>query len=124
MSGLLGATTITVERSTITYANGIATRSTPEVLTIEASVQESNQRDLQYLPEGLRSRQLIKVYTRQPLRVGGPADPVTGIIQAHDVLVIDGDTYEVVSTSSWQRMGGGVNHYKAFASRVGNDGGR
>jgi len=84
-------------------------------LEIEASIQPATGSDMKLLPENRREEETTKLYTDTRL---------IGIIRGSgmnpDIIIIDGDDYEVVSVYPWSN--GVIDHYKVLASkRVTND---
>ena len=76
-------------------------------LTVTASVQPITGADLLRLPEGLRARELIKVYTATPLQTLNDA---AGTVA--DTLAWNGSTYQVAHVEAWQ------GHWKCTAAKV------
>lgn len=115
---LLGATTITLRRvaAQSVGSDGRGVDGSSSDTEIMASVQPAQGEDLQVLPEGLRSRRTIKVYTETELRT---ADQQAGT--APDKLVlsglsgIDDGTYEVQTVQPWYAL---LPHHKALATLV------
>lgn len=91
--------TYTVTRRAAEFAGGDAVPTSSETLTIKALVVPLSGRELQRLPEGLRSRELKAVYTTTDLRRG--ADDALP-----DVVTVDGEDYEVQLVDDWQAPGG------------------
>lgn len=87
-------------------------RSAPVTTTFEiiASVQPASGRDTDRLPEGLRSREAMTVYTKTELR---PAQPEVGT--EADRISIDGATFEVGAVRRWNRL---ANFYNATVVRT------
>lgn len=77
---------------------------------IRASVQPLAGRDLLRLPEGLRTRQTIKVYTATALRTADAPDGAGA-----DVIAYQGDSYQIETVEPWAEAGG---FYKAIAAKV------
>lgn len=77
---------------------------------LRASVQPAPAEEVANLPEGLRKRALVKLFTDFPLRVA--------VENTHecDTVEIFGDTYEVVSVAPWQNKI--LPHYSIIAARV------
>lgn len=67
-----------------------------------------NAKQLQRLPEGLRSRDAIEVYTAVALQVSAPE-------QRPDVITYNGRQYQVDVVDDWLAAG---NFYHALATRV------
>lgn len=115
---LLGATTITRRRfaAQTVGADGRPAAGSSTDTSIEASVQPAQGEDLQILPEGLRARQSIKVYTGTELRTadqrgGTPADQlvISGLVG------IDDGTYQVQLIQPYHAL---LAHHKALATLV------
>lgn len=71
-------------------ANGFLVRGTPVDTTIRAAVQPASGRQLERLPEGLRSAVTKVAYTFADLRT---ADQATA--QQPDEMVVDGEVFQV-----------------------------
>lgn len=108
---LSGGTTLTVTRGASgTYTAGRLTPGETTTLTIAANVQPASGRDLLRLPEGLRTRETIAIWTAAELRTadedaGTPADRVA----------YGGATYQVENVEGWGVLGG---YRKAIAAKV------
>ncbi len=83
----------------------------PEETRAMMSVQPSPSRDLLLLPEGLRTRETKRFYSRCLVRT---AD-VGGKHQA-DEIDYRGTTYEVQQVTDWEELGG---YYRAIAVKKG-----
>lgn len=102
------ATSVTVTPGP-TYAiddNGrqVTTAGTPWVAP-SASVQPLRGRELQQLPEGARADEYREVWLTPdvPTRTLTPADTRTG--RGGDVLLLDGQPYEVTTAHDWRAAG-------------------
>jgi len=97
-------------KAVTTRVNG--RRVAPAVSTFEiiASVQPASGREVERLPEGLRSRETMTVYTRSELR---PAQPESGT--EADRISIDGADFEVLSVRRWNKL---ANFFNATVVRV------
>ena len=98
-------------------ANGRAVAPTETSLTIEMWNQPVSGDDLQRLPEGLRTQEVIKLYALAELRAG---DRSTG--RQPDELLIDGLRWQVEqvwnwSEDNWATLDG--RYWKALAIRKG-----
>lgn len=104
---LLALATDTVERQRLSGAghdsHGRATTPTVASTPGLASVQPASGRDLQRLPEGERSGEVLAVWTTLELRT---ADAATGVLA--DRLAFRGRVFEVVHVDAWQEAGGYV----------------
>lgn len=77
------------------------------VVQIQAVVAPLDGRELQRLPEGLRTRELRQVFTVAALRVAAPG-------QRPDVISIEGSTWQVEKLEDWVANG---NFYRAIVSK-------
>ena len=80
-------------------------------VSVLATWQPATGRDLQVLPEGLRTGVFYKGYTETEIF---SADQATG--RSADQFVVDDEVYNVVSVAAWQN--GLIPHYKFLATRV------
>lgn len=78
--------------------------------TIMASLQPVTGSDIRLLPENRREEELTKIYTDTSL-IGS----IKGSDSNCDIVIIDGDEYEVVKTMPWRNNV--INHYKIFLSK-------
>lgn len=83
--------------------------------TITASVQPASGTDLERLPEGLRTTDIVTVFTSDALRV---ANETSGY--KSDRVVFQGEEYEVIEVEQWTLPQ--LPHYKATAARVSRTG--
>lgn len=106
----LGAADYSVKRKAgSTYdTNGRAVAGAATTVPIRAHVQPLTGRELAALPEGLRHKETRYVWTVTELRTAkeGTSEP--------DVIVIDGEDFEIQKVENWQAAGG---FYKALAVR-------
>jgi hypothetical protein len=77
--------------------------------TITASVQPVTGRDLDRLPEAMRAKEVLEIYTATELLTSSAT-------QDTDHVSIDGDSYEVHTVERWNNLG---NYYRALATRLG-----
>lgn len=92
---------IKVERkSEGAYVNGIYQEGTVSVLKMLASVQQPSPKEIQYLPEGMRDKDIMMFISNKPLRGTSDRDN----IQA-DVVVYKGKKYEIISPADWDSYG-------------------
>jgi hypothetical protein len=88
------------------YVDGAS--STFEII---ASIQPTNGRDLLRLPEGLRTKQLLSVWTDTPLRTAdAPSGPKA------DVITYQGRQFQVETVLDWAESG---EYNKVIVSKVG-----
>lgn len=83
-------------------------------LTIKAAIQPATGRDLQRLPEGLRTSEVIAVWTQTMLRVLGTIQS-TGESQPPDTILYESESYQIETCDRWVQAG---NYYKALARRL------
>lgn len=94
------------------YSGGQWVEASDVALTIYASVQPANGEELKALPEGLRSRDTVKLYSSDELiTLGDNRRP--------DILVWRGSQYEISLKGPWQS--GVISHFKYYASKITND---
>lgn len=82
------------------------------MVMVQASVQPVTGRELEVLPEGLRSKAVVKIYSNVelvPLRDG----------QKSDILEWRGQSYEISMKADYQSDV--INHFKYYATKVPND---
>lgn len=108
---LSGGTTLTVtRRAPGTLNKGRHTAGDATTHVISANVQPASGRDLLRLPEGLRTRETIAIWTAGDLRT---VDESTSL--PADVVAYDGASYEVQLVETWTVLGG---YRKAIAAKV------
>lgn len=108
---LASSSALVVTRGSVgTTANGRYSPGPTSTLTIAGSVQPLNGKDLLRLPEGMRTRDLLAVFTETELRVvdAGAGTPP-------DVLTINGAAYEVEKVERWAELGG---YWKAIVAKA------
>ena len=93
----LGGQTITVtRRAQGIFVNGRYVPGTASTITVEnCSVQPLNDRELQNLPEGHRTKDMLKLYTPEVLQVAKDPDHVT----------YEGTEFEVQAMANWRPQG-------------------
>lgn len=85
---------------------------TISTFNIQASVQPLKGRDLLRLPEGLRTEELVTIYTpTQLFTQGANQDP--------DVVTVAGLQYQVQTVEQWGPDG---SYWKAIAAKLGRQG--
>lgn len=97
-------------RTPSSYVDGRLQASTDTVFEILASVQPATGRDLQRLPEGMRTAETRVIYTTSELLTQGAS-------QDPDIIAIEGFAYEVQTVEQWVQVG---NYYKALAQKMGH----
>lgn len=108
--GVIADTSITINRTTGSYVNGLWVSGTPTTTQITASVQPAVGNDLLRLPEGQRNRETLKVISLGEMRT---ADPT--LDQQADTFDLYGRTYQVEQVLPW-----GGAFYEALAQRTGD----
>ncbi len=93
---------------TYTQGKAVAPTTSPSTLTVTASVQPLTGRELQRLPEGMRTKELMKMYLVEELLVSAPG-------QEPDTVSIDGVDFQVEAVERWGPLG---NYHKAIVSKV------
>ncbi len=91
-----GSYTVTRRAAAGYDTHGRAQASGTSTLTIDASVQPANGRDLLRLEEGRRTVETRVVYTPTQLLTGGQ-----GSANEADLIAIDGRTWEVQLAEGW-----------------------
>lgn len=108
---LLGSGCYVVTRKGVTsMLDGRRVAPPTTTFTISGSVQPLTGRELQRLPEGLRARESMALFTVTELF---QARPEAG--QEADRLAIDGGVFEVSKAERWQALG---NYFRCVVSRV------
>jgi hypothetical protein len=91
-----------------TYLNGRRQPPTTTSFDIRAAVQPATGRQLDRLPEGLRTHEAIAIWTRTELRTeNANGEP--------DVISVGGFDYQIDAVNRWQPSGG---YFMALATRV------
>jgi hypothetical protein len=88
--------------------DGLVDPASPKTLTIEASVQPLRGRELERLPEGLRSSEVMQVFTTTELKTQSTS-------HEPDVIAIDGESWQVEIVERWKDLG---NFYRAVVRKV------
>ena len=95
--------TITGERITGAYVNGVWVPSAPTVLSFLGVVQNTTPKDLKVLPEGGRTEEVIKIHTKFEL------------IPQEDYILYDNANWLVNNVAN-RKIGG---YYKVICTRQG-----
>ena len=102
----------TVKRgSAPTYANGFKTPGAESDVVIRALVQPAKSRDLQVLPEGLRNRGTVKLFSVDEIRLGDPSTEAPP-----DRIVYGGEEWTMVHVDRWGDQG---LYWSGMAQKVG-----
>lgn len=103
--------TYTVQRKAPgTYKGGFYLAGADQNLSMQGSLQPTNARELKLPEEGARLRQYFKFYSDQPLLTIN-----TKNLAGADTVVINGDTYKVMSIESW--AGTDIPYFMSILSR-------
>ena len=96
-----------LQPNTGAYVNGAwIPDAAPLAVTIRMSVQPASGKDLQILPEGERTRRVLKGYTVTPLDTAEEPEVKRG-----DVILYDNTRFEVHHVERWI---GDLSHYKVL----------
>lgn len=90
-----------------TYTNGVLVPAATSTVQVRASVQPLTGRELQRLPEGLRTRELLSVFTVDALLVEAP-----GV--RPDIITIRGETWQVEKVERFAELG---DYYHSIVSK-------
>ena len=102
-------TAITVVRNTAPFVeNGIATRLAPELLSMSAVVTPVSGKELDRLPEGLRTRQVKMFLVKEKLNTANDNDR-----SSPDRIEMNGERYQVERVEDWSDHG----YFRAFGVR-------
>lgn len=80
-------------------------------INIKASFQPIKGEDLQNLPEGVRSSNIFKIYTKTEVK-----NVKQGTDRRGDLITFKGVAYEAIQVFPWQN--GTMNHYKVIVQEV------
>ena len=122
MSGVLGdmiTSTVTVKRRIDAgeWVNGRWEDGEIEEIEMDASVQQATPNELMMLPEAVRTRETLKIYAEEELRI---SDEKAGI--KADSIVHNGKEYQVQKVDNWS-YGNDLPHYKAICVKIDGQGG-
>lgn len=92
---------VVTRRGAPTVTKGRVTPPTPTTYSVNANVQPLSGSELLRLPEGLRTRETVALWTDVDLRT---ADESAGVLA--DTVAINGRTYEVELVEDWRFHGG------------------
>lgn len=83
-------------------------------LTIKAEIQPASYKDLLRLDEGLRTSEVIVIFTKTQLMVLGE-DAQKNETKPPDTIVYKNKTYQIERCEDWERQG---NYWEALARKV------
>lgn len=106
-----GAQTLTRKRNAVMVYDDYGRPAAPDSVedTIEAWVQPVSGADLERLPEGRRTKKVIKLYSLDEIFSASTADA-----EMPDVIVVGSEEYEVENVFDWAADGA---YWKALAVR-------
>ena len=90
-------------------ADGKIVVTAPSTVNVTASVHRATGRDLERLPEGMRARETIKVFTTEALYTQDET-------HKPDVITAVGYDWEVVNVDAWGSLGGG--YWRCLCTKV------
>lgn len=114
---MLGATTLSVQRTVGAYVDGRWVADAGAADTIVGTVQPAKKPDYDMLAaqlQGMRMPSMIRIYTTDVLAVAGNGG-------AGDTVSWNGDAYRVIGRSPWT-SGGALNHTRYLAVRDADSG--
>lgn len=98
-------------RAAGTRTDGFYTPGTASTVTIPiVSLQPISGRELMRMPEGWRTREPVRVFTKSPLQTAAEPDG-----RSPDTFSYNGATYEVQAVEDWTVHGG---YYESVATKV------
>lgn len=100
-----------VHRTEAARVAGRTVASVDTAFSFFASVQPAMGKDLKRLPQGRDAEDLIVIYTKSVLTIGGP-----GTGKLPDLVSVDGSTYELQHVEHWKAFGS--EYYKAIGLAV------
>lgn len=104
MVSFLSNETLTIKRKTGgSYVNGNWNDGVESTFEIMGSVQPLNGEELQRLPENLRTKRTVKIYTKTE-------------VENNDTVVIDSTDFQIYVVEDWTRHSF-LAHYKIIAIR-------
>lgn len=104
--------TFTVTRAAGSWVSGRYVAGTPATFQIVASIQVAQGRDLLTLPEGLRNKEIIVIFTSTQLQTAKALSPSNDA----DQITYNSNVFEVLTAED--RSGPG-NYYRCLAKKMG-----
>lgn len=92
------------------YIDGHLIEGSETIINIRASIQPMKPEEMQELPEGRRSDEVFKLFTKTKLYTVTNQNP--------DTLTINSEDYEVISVGKYQSNV--ISHYKALIAKKAN----
>lgn len=93
-----------------TVTAGVVTVAAPVYFWTKGSLQPTDEKDIELLPEGLRERESKVLYTEHVLQA-------VGATSGADAVTVAGVLYEVQSVEDWQQLGA---YHRAVLLKVGS----
>jgi hypothetical protein len=103
-----GTYTVTRAGGAGTYVDGVFVPASTSSVSVLACVQPLTGRELERLPEGIRSRELLSVYTVAALFNEAP-----GV--RPDIIAIDGRSWQVEKVERFDALG---NYFHSIVSKI------
>lgn len=117
--GSLSTETLSVKRYAAgSWVEGRFVRGDESTTQILASVQPLSPNEIVKLPEHMRNRETLKIYTGDRLFLGDEKSGKSG-----DIITHDGREFEVQKVENWH-IGTNLQHYKAYAVLIEGEGSR
>lgn len=113
--GLLMSETIEIQRRTGSFVAGAWVAGSAATSTVRANVQPASGDDLRRLPEGQRRDEVMRIYTKDAVRMTTPPATPGGVGEMADLIAWGGRTYEIVEVKNW-----GGAFYEALMARLGD----
>lgn len=105
--------TLTITRTGAgSYTNGVYSGGATSSIVVQAIVWPATHKELQLLPESLRSRASLGIISKDTIRSANDPAGYQG-----DRFTFDGSIWEIQSVSSWSAQ---ANFYHGIASKVVN----
>ena len=90
------------------YTNGYYHENILSTFSVFASIQPLSDREMQSLPEGRRNKETYKLFSFSLLN--------TVEEQNRDVVIINGETFEVIKRGTWKN--GIIDHYTYIVVKI------
>ena len=117
---LLGRQTHTLERTAAgSYVAGVWTVGAPASSTFTGSLQPLSGRELERLPEGLRTRATSQLFTDPDVQL--LTVELSTAKQADVVVTPTGRRFEIVAVEDWTAHSARTAHYRYLLAELGAD---
>ena len=95
------AKAVTVRRtSTGLYTDGIYNKGSSSTFKTICSVQQPTPKELQSLPQGERTKDILKFISKKKIRTGSAKEGISA-----DVVLHKGKEYKIISSADWEDYG-------------------